>query len=201
MEMDPSSPTMRPFDPFLDTVNIRVRQVSYNADKEQCSTYQYVVYIRSVLYRRGEYLGYTRVGFFIENGYVKKSSLNMVLKNAGRCREWNVLNSGSIPRWVKWRLATEPYAIVKFSDGTQSADFTCLDGMELADWQSFIDTTEITHVRLDLETQLPLGLDRCMDVYFQIKRGIKFLFSTLSGTTASKFSLNHEGTTFLTLKV
>ena len=179
MEMDPSSPKMHPFDPFLDTLNIRVRRVSYNVDKEHCSTYQYVVYIRSVLYRRGEYLGYIRVGFFIKNGYVKNSSLNMVLKNAGRCREWDILNSGSIPRGVKWRLATQPYAIVQFSGGTQSANFTCLDGMELADWQSFIDTTEITHVRLDLETQLPLGLDRCKDVYFQIKRGMKILVSIL----------------------
>jgi hypothetical protein len=173
VEMNPSSSRMNPFDPFLDSLQIRYK---YDTKNTLCSTIQEIINVRSILYRKGEYVGYTRVAFGVRNGKViaNSNSMNIGLRNFGRCRDTTTLLKGKskTPRYVSWRIAKRPYAVVQFSNSLEHAKFDCSDGeMVLEDWHNTINSTEITHIRVSLMSKMPTEWTQCIKVYFKIKRG------------------------------
>jgi hypothetical protein len=169
IELNPSASRLNQFDPFLDSLQIRYKYATQN---KQCGTMTESINLRSVLYRKGEYVGYTRFGFVIKKGKVQ-TNLNMVLNNLGRCRDNGTLSLGKskIPHRVTWRMAIPPYATVQYSNSRKHAKFSCSDGMILEDWIDMINSTEITHIKLVLTSKMSSEWEQCLKVYFKIVRG------------------------------
>ena len=174
-EMSPSNSKLHPFDPFLDTLRIKFE---YFGEQSTCRKMGEGLEVRSVMYRKGEYVGFTRVIFTTyASQLIRTGSLTINLKDVGRCQDGTVLEQyRPKPRMVTWRMAKSPYATVVFSDSRKEPhNYDCSDGMVLEDWQNTIDSTEITHIQL-LFTIIESSAE-CLAVHFKINRGTIYFYS------------------------
>ena len=175
--MNPSSLKLHPFDPFLDSLKIKFEYFGLELGTK-CGIKGNKINVRSVLYKKGEYVGLTRVSFeTFANRRIRAGHLNIDLPDLGRCKDENVLKLQKfelIPRVVTWRMARYPYASVVFKDSREEPNFNCSNGMTLKDWRKMIDSTEITHIQLLFTIDQPLA--GCLAAYFKIDRGNELIY-------------------------